>query len=30
MASYGLIELRRDKGLLVPVVKATEFLVILD
>ncbi|MEW5942927.1 MAG: helix-turn-helix domain-containing protein [Pseudomonadota bacterium] len=30
MASYGLVELRRDKGRLVPVVKATEFLVILD
>jgi len=30
MARYGLVELRRDKGLLVPVVKATEFLVILD
>lgn len=30
MASYGLVELRRDKGQLVPVVKATEFLVILD
>ncbi len=30
MASYGLVELRRDKGLLVPVVKATEFLVVLD
>lgn len=30
MASYGLVELRRDKGLLVPIVKAAEFLVVLD
>lgn len=30
MAKYGLVELHRDKGLLVPVAKATEFLVVLD
>lgn len=30
MASHGLVELCRDKGLLVPVVKATEFLIVLD
>lgn len=30
MASYGLVEIQRLKGLLVPVVKTTEFLIILD
>jgi len=30
MASYGLVEIQRLKGLLVPVVKITEFLIILD
>ena len=30
MASYGLVEIQRSKGLLVPVAKATEFLIILD
>jgi predicted transcriptional regulator len=30
MASYGLVDIQRSKGLLVPVVRVTEFLIILD
>jgi len=30
MASYGLVEIQRSKGLLVPVVRTTEFLIVLD
>jgi predicted transcriptional regulator len=30
LASYGLVDIQRSKGLLVPVTKATEFLIILD
>lgn len=30
LASYGLVDIQRSKGLLVPVAKATEFLIILD
>jgi hypothetical protein len=30
LPSYGLVEIQRSKGLLVPVVKTTEFLIILD
>jgi predicted transcriptional regulator len=30
LASYGLVDIQRSKGLLVPVAKATEFLILLD